>query len=149
MINLIVAVAKNGVIGKNESLPWCNSADLQNFKKLTMDGIVFVGKNTARTLPMLHGREIVVVHKDEYPMLSDINEIADNKNKIGWIIGGGKVYKAALDGGICKKIYMTVIHQDYDGDTYFVFDFEGWSLDSESILSEIPLTILQIWNKNE
>lgn len=152
MINMIVAMASNGVIGKNNLLPWRIAEDLKCFKKLTMDGMLFVGKKTAQSLPNLQGREIVVLNKNSFPQLSDIKNIAEISQKKIWIIGGAQIYNAALNTNIVDALYITKIDKEYDGDTYFPIDTinnsNGWILGSEEILRDNdPLTKLQIWNK--
>ena len=152
MINMIVAVSKNGVIGKDGKLPWHNPEDLKRFKQLTMGGILFVGRNTAKELPSLPGRDVMVLFRNgnyaAEPTLDDVVEISNHHNKIGWIAGGGQIYKAALAKEICSKIYLTLIDQEVIGDTYFpleILDNKIWLMTHEEVLSEKPLTKLQIW----
>src|SRR6266568_8800773 len=94
MINMIVAVSKNDVIGKNGTLPWRIPEDLKAFKELTMGGILYVGKKTAQSLPPLKGREIVILNRSSFPTLNDITTINDERPK--WLIGGAQIYDAAL-----------------------------------------------------
>jgi dihydrofolate reductase len=149
-INMILAVAKNGVIGKNNDMPWKIKEDHKKFKELTMGGILFVGKKTFNSLPPLPGREVIMLSSMHYPMLTDVREIAGARNKIGWIAGGGEIYRAALDQNICDTIYLTIIDKKYEGDVYFPLKkvIKEWTKVSEEVLKDKdPLTKLQIWKR--
>lgn len=152
MINMIVAISRNCVIGKDGTLPWHIKEDLQTFKRLTMGGVLFVGKNTAKTLPPLKEREVVILDRTNFPTLTDLND-KRWKDKTKWIIGGSAIYTAALKLGVVDKIYLTMIDEEYDGDTYFSFDQmvyieAGWKLDNKKVLREAnPLVTLQEWIK--
>jgi dihydrofolate reductase len=148
MINLIAAVSKNGVIGKDGVLPWRIPEDLRAFKELTMDGILFVGKKTASTLPPLKGRVVVKLDRTNYPTLLDINNV-NWPGKQLWIIGGAEIYGAALELDIVDKIYITRIDQDYEGNTYFPLGkLIKYKLVSEKVLKVAePSVILQEWSR--
>jgi dihydrofolate reductase len=153
MINLIVAVSQNGVIGKGSDLPWGRSLseDLKNFKALTMGGTLYVGKKTAATLPPLKGREVKVLGREGYPSLDTIKTITPTPD--AWIIGGAEIYNAALKLGIVDKVYLSIVNRDYDGDTFFdieQFKSPQWSLvDARVIRESDPVVRLQEWIKVE
>lgn len=162
MINMIVAVSKNGVIGKDNGLPWRISEDLKAFKTLTMGSTLYVGKKTAENLPPLRGREVKILQRNGYPSLDTIAEHHSCGCKtpcfcfpdIAWIIGGAAIYKAALDMDIVDKVYLTIIDHEYDGDTFLSFDqfqqFQNtnWLLTNMTILREKdPIVTLQEWSK--
>lgn len=146
-IKMIVAVAKNGVIGKDGALPWRIPEDLKAFKELTMGGILYVGKKTASTLPPLKGREIAILNRDIYPTMMDIGDC----DKPTWIIGGAAIYTAALELDIVDTVYLTGIDREYEGDTFFTtaqFQTPNWELVSERILREAdPFVNLQEWRR--
>lgn len=147
MINLIVAVSKNGVIGKDNTLPWRIPEDLKAFKELTMGGVLFVGKNTAQSLPPLKGREIIQLKRETF---IDVLQ-TDYNDRLKWIIGGATIYNAALELNLCDKVYLTLIDKEYDGDTFFShkqFALPNWKLVNERILKEQePKVVLQEWEK--
>lgn len=152
MINLIVAVSKNGVIGKNNSLPWRIKEDLKKFKELTMGGILFVGKKTGASMPPLPGREVLVLDRNNYPTINDVSTIAKD-NKTCWIAGGTQIFRAALELNIVDKIYLTYIDQEYDGDTFFSVDEinknKNFTYIGEEVLrAEAPYTKLMVYQKN-
>lgn len=147
MINMIIAVSKNGVIGKNNGLAWRIPEDLKIFKELTMGGILYVGKKTASSLPPLKGREVIVLNRNGYPTLSDIGTTL----KPEWIIGGAAIYNAALEQDIVDVVYLTAIDAEYDGDIFFsTIQFTGprWELVSERMIKEAdPFVKLQEWRR--
>lgn len=153
MLNLIVAVSKNGVIGNNNQLIWRISEDLKVFKHLTMDGVLFVGRKTNETLPPLKNREVIELKRNQFPSLTDIPSILETKQKTGWIIGGGEIYKSALKLNLCDRLYVSIIDQEYEGDTYFdaaTIDPAHYTLVSMAILRKAdPLVSQQIWEKNK
>jgi dihydrofolate reductase len=155
MINLIAAVAKNGIIGKNGTLPWRIPEDLKKFKQLTMSGVLFVGKNTSKGLPPLKDREIVLLRRNDHPTLEDMDDICRDRGKVGWLIGGGQVYEAALklcaDNKLDMKLYITTIDKEYDGDVFFPLHMidDEWLMESEEVLKQEPLVKLQVWSKRK
>lgn len=153
MINMIVAVSKNSVIGKDNSLPWRLPEDLKTFKALTMGSTLYVGKKTASTLPPLKGREVKVLNRDEYPSLSTIRSHHFHDGPDAWIIGGAAIYNAALELDVVDKVYLSIVDKEYDGDTFFSveqFKTPKWELTSEKIIRESdPVVRLQEWIRTE
>ena len=131
-VSLIAAMAENGVIGRDNQLPWRLPADLQHFKKTTMGKPVVMGRKTfdsiGRALP---GRlNIVVTRQPDWAFegvasasslehalaMAQSNALDTGKNEI-MVIGGAELYKQALP--YANKLYLTVVHADVDGDAYF------------------------------
>ncbi|ACE05737.1 hypothetical protein Aasi_0300 [Candidatus Amoebophilus asiaticus 5a2] len=126
--SIIVAKAVNHVIGNKGRLPWHMPADLKHFKELTGGHHVIMGRKTFESLPgSLPDRKIIILsqslnYKVEdctvVPSLEMALEIANQANETEvFIAGGAAVYREAL--GIVDKIYLTVIHTDVEGDTFF------------------------------
>jgi dihydrofolate reductase len=126
-ITIIVAMAKNRVIGKNNTIPWHIPEDMRHFQKRTKGHPCIMGRKTWESLlkKPLSGRENIVVSTTltEPPPgarlvgnLAEALEICKSAPLV-YIIGGGSIYKEALP--LATKIEVTLIHQDYDGDTYF------------------------------
>lgn len=117
MISLIAAVAQNGAIGLKGKLPWHIPADLKRFKELTMGQIVVVGRKTFQTLPRLSGRTVRFVSK-QCSSHSNIFKACESSNgKQVFIAGGAEIYKLMIP--YVDRIYLTEIHKDYIGDTFF------------------------------
>ena len=125
MITLIAACSENRVIGKAGKLIWHIPEDLKRFKKLTLGNPIVMGRKTFESIGKpLPGRTNIILTRDKnykmegclvYNKISDILEIFE-KNNI-FVIGGGEIYKQFLDKA--DKIELTLIHKNFDGDTYF------------------------------
>ena len=122
----IVAVSRDGVIGRKGDLPWRLSGDLQWFKKITMGHTILMGRKTWDSLPKaLPGRENwVLSRKDKraegmrlFKSLEDVaNYLPDGQTL--FVIGGGEIYRQALP--LCHELYITEVHQEVpDGDAFF------------------------------
>ena len=137
-LSILVAMAKNRVIGKDNALPWHLPADLKHFKALTMGHPIIMGRKTYESIGrVLPGRtNVIVTRQKEYPVTGAIivNSIDDalkvcqtgvDGNSEVFLIGGAELYRQTL--GRCDRIYVTEIQRDYDGDTFFpAFDLEEW-----------------------
>ncbi len=126
MLSQIVAVSQNGVIGKNNRLPWHIPADLKHFKELTWGKKIIMGRRTYQSLPKkLTGRQLVVISKslssvesgvELYPDLASALSSLDKESE-HMIIGGEKLYCQTID--LVDKIYLTLIEQDFVGDRFY------------------------------
>ncbi|MDX8383321.1 MAG: dihydrofolate reductase [Ghiorsea sp.] len=129
-LTLILATAKNGVIGNGNSLPWNNfTADLKHFRILTENCIVVMGRNTWESLPEqyrpLPNRVNIVMTTDtEYKAsgalvmnsIVDLVEYCDTVTKTVYIIGGASLIESL--NTYIKKAHITYIDGEYEGDTY-------------------------------
>lgn len=121
----IVAHDPNLVIGKDGDLPWHYSEDLKYFKRVTMGHPLLMGRVVFEELGEnpLPGRENIVLSRsrnyDHVPTFSSFDKaLAYVKDEeIAFLIGGGEIYRQFLDH--CDKLFVTEIHQEYEGDTYF------------------------------
>jgi len=125
-ISIIVAMAKNRVIGKDNDMPWHLPADLQHFRKMTSGKPIIMGRKTyesiGRPLPKRHN--IIVSRNADYrvdgcDVVSSLDEavkIAGDVDEL-FIIGGGFLYNQAIDQA--DKLYLTFIDLEVDGDTLF------------------------------
>jgi dihydrofolate reductase len=127
MINIIVAVASNGAIGKDGNLLWHISEDLKYFKKTTLNSTVVMGRKTWEALPFkpLKNRRNIILTKNEdfteknaevFHQIQDIIYL-NKENEDLFIIGGGAIYKEFLP--YADKIYLTKVYKDFDADTFF------------------------------
>jgi dihydrofolate reductase len=126
-ISIIVAIAENNAIGKDNNLLCHLSEDLKNFKKLTMGNNVIMGKKTFESLPngALQGRNNIVITDDKNDLFKDCTTVFSieeaiekaDKTKESFIIGGGSIYRQFLP--FTNKLYLTIVHKSYDADTFF------------------------------
>jgi len=133
-ISIIVAMASNRVIGFENGLPWCLPADLRHFKRLTVGHHLLMGRRTFESLDgPLPNRTIVVITRNEDYAVEGVNcarslpaaiKLAEEDDEI-FIAGGAQIYAEAFT--LSDRMYMTLIHQEFTGDTYFpVFDEDDW-----------------------
>jgi len=133
-LSLIVAIAKNGVIGQNNALPWHLPEDLKHFRALTTGHHIIMGRKTYESLGrLLPGRTTVIVtrnhdYKIEGALIASSLEaaIALCKNDDeAYLIGGAELYQNGLN--IANKLYVTEIAIEVDGDAYFpAIDMAQW-----------------------
>jgi len=142
-ISIIVAIAENHAIGKDNKLLWHISEDLKRFKKLTTGHTLIMGRNTFLSLPngaLPKRRHIVIsdVADENFEgceMASSIKEavaMAGTSDEC-FVIGGGLVYAQFLP--MAGKLYLTRVHHSFDADTFFPeIDFTQWeALKSETV----------------
>jgi dihydrofolate reductase len=143
IISIVVAVSKNNVIGKDNQLLWKLSDDLKRFKKLTTNHCIVMGRKTYDSIgKALPNRTNIIItknknfHVDDAIVLhniQDVIEYAKSKNETElFIIGGGEIYKQALE--ITNKIYLTKIDVDIDGDTFFHYNTQEWRICYEELI---------------
>lgn len=132
MITLVVAAARNGVIGRQGAIPWRLPEDLKRFKALTLGHTVVMGRKTWDSLPPnyrpLPGRRNVVVTRDT-GWKADGAETASLEAALKGggdisVIGGGEIYRAALP--LADRIELTEVQGDFEGDAVFTFDRAQW-----------------------
>ena len=135
MILLIVACAKNNVIGKNGRIPWDLPEDRKRFKELTTGNVVIMGRRTfeeifARFGRGLPDRETIVVSKNHdfdgeqlctARSLDEAIAVAREKfpSKDIFICGGESIYREAISKKLVEKMYITKVDLEIDGDTFF------------------------------
>ena len=142
-ISIIVAIAENRAIGKDNKLLWHLSDDLKRFKKLTTGHTLIMGRNTFLSLPngALPNRRHIVISDmegesfDGCEMAASIEEAINlaGKDEECFVIGGGMVYKQFLP--LAGKLYLTEVHSSFEADTFFPeIDFSQWkALISEDV----------------
>jgi dihydrofolate reductase len=124
MIKIIVAVSENGVIGGDNSLVWNLPNDMKRFKQITTGNAVVMGRKTYESIgkPLPNRRNIIIskdtnLFIDECEVVNSIEEALMLTNNDCFFIGGGEIYKQVLP--LTDIIYLTKIHEDFNGDTYF------------------------------
>lgn len=144
-ITLIVAYGSDGIIGKNGNLPgWKLPYDMKHFKEMTEGKPVIMGRKTFESFlekfrPLPNRSNIIITKNSDYvpsptnddtyvvkSLLGAIKEASKISNEI-FIIGGGEIYKLALELDIIDKIIATEVEGDFEGDTFFNFDKDNWN----------------------
>ncbi len=128
MLSIIVAKAKNNIIGKDNQLIWHLPEDLKRFKRLTTGHTIIMGRKTFESLGrVLPNRHHIILCNDAQMQVDDENvEILEDismldkyikDNEEHFVIGGATMYRLLMP--YCKKMYITEINQDFDGDVSF------------------------------
>jgi dihydrofolate reductase len=125
-LSIIAAIAENGIIGRDNRLPWHMPADLAHFKRLTMGKPIIMGRRTWESLPGLlpHRTHIVVTRDPAYEArggfvvrsLRQAIDFAGDADEM-LVVGGAMLYAEALP--LASRLYLTYIHHRVDGDTLF------------------------------
>ncbi|MDP3236671.1 MAG: dihydrofolate reductase [Myxococcales bacterium] len=133
-IGLVVAVARNGGIGKNNALPWRIPEDLKRFKALTLGHPVIMGRATHESIgkPLVERRNIVVsTTRDAFPgcevvrSLDEALTLAQSSDTMPMIIGGARLYAEALP--VATHLFLTEVDRDVEADTFFpTWDRAQW-----------------------
>jgi len=137
MLSIIVARAKNNIIGKDNKLIWNLTADLKRFKELTTGHIIIMGRKTyeslGRVLP--NRKHIVFTQNPDFKVndenvqvvhsMLEIQEYIQNKEE-NFVIGGAMIYNLLMPH--VTKMYVTEINEEFKGDTFFPkIDTEIWN----------------------
>jgi dihydrofolate reductase len=140
MISIIVAIAENQGIGKNNDLLWHIPEDLKRFKRITSGHPVVMGKRTYESLPrrpLPNRRNIVItdimgesIEGCEMAYSMDDAVAKCHPDEETFIIGGASVYRQFLP--IADRLYLTRVHKSFDADVFFPeIDLTQWILDSK------------------
>jgi dihydrofolate reductase len=140
-ISIIVAIAQNNAIGKNNDLLWHISEDLKRFKRITLNHTVVMGLNTFYSLPVRpfpNRRNIVVVDDTSVKIegcemaysIEDAVNLCD-EDKENFICGGASIYRQFMP--LADKLYLTVVYKNFEADTFFPeINYDEWNLIEES-----------------
>ena len=125
-ISIIVAMSDNYVIGLKNKLPWHISADLKNFKNITLGNPIIMGRKTYDSIGKpLKDRDNIVISRDNSLKIDGV-EVVDSLEKaifmtaeapVTFIIGGEQIYQIALP--IATHMYVTKVEGNIEGDAYF------------------------------
>lgn len=134
-LTLVVAVARNGVIGADGGMPWHLPDDMRRFKRLTMGAPMLMGRRTfdsiGRPLP---GRRTVVVTRDPAwttPGVDVVHSVEQALTVLAAeprvsVVGGGQIYRQTIDDAVALEV--TEVDRDVAGDTTFpVIDPQRWA----------------------
>jgi dihydrofolate reductase len=143
MLSLIAAVATNGAVGKDNTIPWRLPGDLWYFKNITSGKTLVMGRKTFESLPALlpNRRHIVITKKSSYSKsrpgietaqtFNSAIKKADVKKNDVFVIGGSRVYRDALP--LCDRLYITELYAEFEADAFFPeVDYSQFELVSKS-----------------
>lgn len=157
MVSLIVAHAKQNVIGFNGDMPWRLPADLKYLKKHTTGHTIVMGRKTYETLgqPLPNRRNVVLTTNKKFKAegVDVIYSIDDIKNLPGkvFIFGGSTIYKQTMH--LVDEMFITVINETFAGDTFFpAYNLDRWTIESSEdgtidAKNKYPHTFLHLTRK--
>ncbi len=132
----IVAMGENRVIGDDNTLPWHLPADLQHFKKITLGHPILMGRKTYTSIgrPLPKRTNIILTRNPKLAapgciVITSLDKLADHAELATteeiFVIGGAEIYQQLL--AKIQRIYMTIVHDEFGGDTYFPeLDMKKW-----------------------
>jgi len=148
-VSLIVAMDLDRGIGKNNDLMWHLPSDMRFFKETTSGHVVVMGRKNYESIPEkyrpLPNRENVVLTRNQsyladhctvfHSLEECLNHYASEEERTIFIIGGGEIYRQALEMDSVDEMYISHVNHSYGADTFFPeFDLKQWSV--ESILEQ-------------
>jgi len=136
MISLIAALSENRVIGKDNRLPWHLSDDMKHFREITEGKPIIVGRKTFESIgkPLPNRTNIVLVREKDISIpgcvtvhsIEEALEAAKDAKEVV-VIGGASVYKQFLEQRLIDRMYLTIVHDNIEGDAYFPeFNLANW-----------------------
>ena len=150
IISLIAAIADNGVIGRDNTLPWHLPADLKYFKQVTLGHPIIMGRKNhtdiGRPLPGRHNiilsRDLAyraegctVVHSTEEALAA-----AEGSDEV-FVIGGAEIYRLFLP--LADRLLITQVHIDAEGDIRFpAYEHSDWTLESQQDFAADEVNLL-------
>ena len=145
-INIIVAIAENRAIGKDNQLLWHLSNDLKHFKEVTSGKCVIMGHNTYLSLPgqrpLPKRRNVIISDRlDEAPegfemvtSIPDALELVKDEEEV-FIMGGGMIYAQFLP--MADRLYLTRVEKRFEADTFFPYiNFDEWELIDLNVIDD-------------
>jgi len=133
IVSIVVAIAENYAIGKNNQLLWHMPADLKHFKQITSGHTVIMGRRTYDSVgkPLPNRRNIIITRQNiSIPgceVVKSVDEalgLCAGEEEV-FIVGGAEIYKLAMDQS--DRIYLTIVHHSFDADTVFPeIDYMQW-----------------------
>lgn len=153
MINIVVAIGVNNVIGINNDLPWYYPEDLKYFKTITTGKTVVMGKKTFQSIidrngKILPNRKNVVITKDidfkfeNVIVINDVDNYLNNVTEDIYVIGGSQIFDIFLP--YADNLYITHVNKEYPGDRFFPeIDYSKYDLISRDDQGDLSFCVYQ------
>ena len=125
IVSIVVAISENNAIGKNNQLLWYLPADLKHFKNITTGHTVIMGRKTYESVgkPLPNRRNIIITRQDitiegceVVKSIEDALALCASEEEV-FIVGGAEIYRQSMH--LTNRIYLTVVHQKFDADSFF------------------------------
>ena len=155
-MNIIAAISQNGIIGKDNQLPWDVPRETQYFKEKTADSVMIMGRKTCESFPEpLPNRVHIVVSRSAsarkgFIMCRSLQEAIERAKGFGkeiFVIGGAEIYEQAIP--LVDRMYLSYIYDVYEGDTRFPkFDRTDWKIEHEAHHGEFEVVVYARKDRN-
>jgi dihydrofolate reductase len=124
-VSIVVAIGENHAIGKDNKLIWYLPKDLKHFKEITNGGTVIMGRKTYDSVgrPLPNRRNIIITRQQveiaDCEVVNSVEAALDlcRDEAEVFIVGGAEIYKLAMP--LTDRIYLTIVHANFEADTYF------------------------------
>ena len=129
MISIIVTKARNNIIGKNNELIWDLPKDRKRFESLTKNHTIIMGRNSFEKISKMNRNcnYVVFTHNPDYKYIDSDEEV--------FVVGGAMIYRLLFN--YAKKIYVTQIDKDFDGDAFFpIIDEKKWKIEEKEDIQD-------------
>jgi dihydrofolate reductase len=131
----VVAMTPSGVIGRDGDMPWRLRTDLRRFKKLTMGGVLIMGRRTYESIGRpLPGRRTVVLTRNPHWAAEGVETVSSPDEAIaaigkeaGYLVGGGEIYQVLL--AACQRVFLTRVLAKLEGDTVVDLDLSDFRIE--------------------
>lgn len=160
-LSSITAISENHVIGRDNALIWHVPGDLKHFKDTTMGKPMIMGRKSFEALGNrpLPGRDHIIISRNDPPensvqeRVSWVKTIDEGIAKARtlhdeeiFITGGGEIYKQTID--LLDRLYLTIIHRTYEGDTFFPeITWDDWTITEETRYEGDPAYTIYILDR--
>jgi len=146
MISIIVTKARNNIIGKNNELIWDLPKDRKRFESLTKNHTIIMGRNSFEKISKMNRNcnYVVFTHNPDYFKNEDKVELVNSIEAIQkyidsdeevFVVGGAMIYRLLFN--YAKKIYVTQIDKDFDGDAFFpIIDEKKWKIEEKEDIQD-------------
>jgi dihydrofolate reductase len=143
-VSLIAAMGEDRTIGKDGDLPWRLPDEFAHFKRTTRGHVVITGRRNYESMdgPLPQRHNLVLTRQEDYEaegaeVVGGLDEALRRARQIEteeiFIIGGGEIYRQALERDLADRLYLTTVHGRFGGDTLFpAIDPAKWALIAES-----------------
>lgn len=145
IISLIAAMAENRVIGNKRMIPWNIPSDMKRFREITMGHSIVLGRITYESIgyPLAGRRNIVLTRQQGYQArgaavvhsLEQAFSVCKGEDEV-FVCGGGTVFDETI--GLADRIYLSIVHGSYEGDTFFPRVPECFSEISREEIKDTP-----------
>jgi dihydrofolate reductase len=132
-VTIVVAIAENNAIGKNNQLLWYLPADLKHFKNITTGHTIIMGRKTYDSVgkPLPNRRNIIITRQDitiegceVVKSIEDALALCADEDEV-FIVGGAEIYRQSMH--LTDRIYLTIVHQKFDADSFFPeINYDEW-----------------------